>query len=81
LSGTFFFRFSTADKDGWEFLTSFPALSKAYSGSEEKEECQKLYDGGLATLLAAGTKNGQKLVNFSLSPFFVAQPIRFAQGL
>jgi len=56
-------------------------LSKAYSGSEEKEECQKLYDGGLATLLAAGTKNGQKLVNFSLLPFFVAQPIRFAQGL
>ena len=52
------FRFLTINKEGWDFLTNFPSLSKAYSGSEEKEECQKLHDGGMVTLMAAGTRNG-----------------------
>jgi hypothetical protein len=49
--------------DGWDFLTNFPSLSKAYSGSEDKEECQKLHDGRIVTLMAAGTKNGAIFFN------------------
>lgn len=52
-------RISSVSQDGWDFLTNFPSLSKAYSSSEDKEECQKLHDGGIVTLLAAGTKTGK----------------------
>ena len=53
----------TDEPDHWSFLTKFPSLSKAYSynpsGSEETEDCRKVDDGSIVSLLIAGTVSGE----------------------
>lgn len=47
--------------EGWQFLTSFPSLSKSYNVSNETEDCQKLDDGNIVTMLTVGTSTGNFL--------------------
>jgi len=61
----------------WDFLTRFPSLSKAYSsyapsGGEsgshddvDKDDCRKVDDGGIVTLLISGTENGEISLYFN----------------
>ncbi len=58
---------SAADeaKQAWQFLNSYPSLSKAFSynpsGPEESQTCNKLHDpeDGTSTLLICGSGSGQ----------------------